>query len=54
MGESSFRAGVRIVQYRGRGGGEVGGVEVRGVHKAQCGIRMFLVDNCFWLTFVFG
>ena len=36
MGESSFRAGVRIVQYRGRGGGEVGGVEV---HKAQCGIR---------------
>ena len=40
MGESSFRAGVRIVQDRGRGGGEVGGVEVRGVHKAQCGIRI--------------
>ena len=40
MGESSFRAGVRIVQDRGRGGGGVGGVEVRGVHKAQCGIRI--------------
>ena len=37
MGESSFRAGVRIVQDRGRGGGGVD--EVRGVHKAQCGIR---------------
>ena len=51
MGESSFRAGVRIGQDGGRGGGGVGGVdEVRGVRNAQCGIRIQKVQAhfCGW------